>query len=364
MIRRQFKDVTAELARVAGAAGQSMDSDRILQYVNVATEELMNEYDWPFTIDRLRFKVTSGRITLPSDYERIMLMTLDRTPMQMQSPWFEFVGNGLDLLTEFPRDDAAVSEFAFLRETQGVLDKDDCAVFADIPHDAMNPTLRVYGQVDERVCGERPIIRIYGYDGNGNWIRSATGNSFICPGTGNGGTGNGAEPDNYDDGVGVEINGDTAPFYIQTPQTISQITAITKPVTRGQVYVYAMPVLGAGIHVGTYAPRDTNPTYRRYFIPGLKEGHTYHINARCRRRYVPIVQDTDFLTVTNLPALKAMIMAVYYLEAAAPDKYAAYKAIAIDILKKEAKAYIGLQRQKPLITVAEGALRRDGMYIL
>lgn len=363
MIRRQYKDVAPELARVAGAAGQSMSSDQIKNYVNLATEELMNEYDFPSVIDRLRFKVTTGKIVLPSDYERIMLMTLDRAPMQMQSPWYEFVACGLDLAQEFNQNPNNVSDFKWWHENMGVLDRDDCATFTDIPEKALQPKLRVYGTVNELVCGERPNIRIFGYDANGQWIRSATGNSFVCA-TGNAATGNGVEPDNYLDGIDVPINGDTDPFFIDVDQTISEVTAISKPITRGKVHVYAIPIIGAGICVGTYAPRDTLPVYRRYFMPGLNRGQTYHVVARCRRRYVPIVEDTDFLILTNLPALKAMIMAVYYMEATQADNYAKYKAIAVDLLKKEAKAYIGLQRQKPLITVAEGPLRRDGTYIL
>lgn len=358
MIRRTFGSVKADLARVAGAAGQNVSDDQIRYYVNVSTEEFMNEYDFPSVIDRLRFKVTTGKIVLPGDYERIMMMTLDHVPMQMQSPWFEFVGYGLDLLTEVQQHDLDKN---FLRDVQGVLDREDCATFADIPPG--DHTLRVYGQVDERVCGERPLLTVYGYNNQGHFLHSATGNAHICA-TGNGtGTGNG-EPPNYTDGVEIPINGDTDPFYIGVDRGISEVTAVSKPITRGQVYLYAMPTVGAGVHVGTYAPRDTTPVYRRYRIPGLDSGHTYHVTARCRRRYTPIIEDKDFLLISNLPALKAMIMSVYYLEAGEAKQYAAYKSIAVDILKKEAKAYIGLQRQKPLITVAEGALRRDGMYIL
>ena len=105
MIRRTFGSVKADLARVAGAAGQNVSDSQIMYYVNVSTEEFMNEYDWPAVIDRLRFKVTTGKIVLPGDYERIMMMTLDHVPMQMQSPWFEFVGYGLDLLTEVQQHD-------------------------------------------------------------------------------------------------------------------------------------------------------------------------------------------------------------------------------------------------------------------
>jgi len=362
MVRRTFGSIKSELARVAGAAGQSMADDQIMAYVNVATEELMQEHDWPSVIDRLRFNVTTGRITLPTEYERIMMMTIDRVPMQMQSPWFEFVGYGLDLAQPAPTPDTQID---FLRDVQGVLDREECATFADVPTDTTY-ALRVYGERDERVCGQRPNISILGYDAEDIWIRAATGNSYVCA-TGNGAsTGNGAQPNNYDDGINIPINGDTDPYFIQTTQTAKSITAISKPVTRGNVYLYAVPVAGGTpFHLGTYAPRDTTPSYRRYQIPGLRDGVTYHIVARCRRRFTPIVQDTDFLLISNLPALKSMIMAVYYLEAADAEKYAAYKSIAVDILKKETKAYIGLQRTKPIITVSENTgVRADGMYIL
>lgn len=353
MIRRQYKDVKNELARVAGAAGQSMSSSQIMAYLNMATEEFMNEFDPPSVIDRLRFQVTKSRFSLPSEYDRVMMMTVDTVPAQMQSPWFEFVGYGLDLLCEVPADNMLNYYW-----NQGIIDQDQVGVFTDVPTDLGVYTLRVYGQVNEKVCGERPNITIFGYDQYGHWIRSATGNSSICA------TGNGDEPPNFVDGIQVPINGDTDPFYVQTTQGISEITAISKPETRGQVFVYAMPAAGAGVHIGTYAPKDTTPVYRRYWIPNLQRDRVYTILARCRRRFVPITADTDFLLISNLPALKAMIMSVYYLEAAEPEQYAKYKAIAVDILKKEAKAYIGLQRQKPPITFSEGALRQDGMYIV
>lgn len=354
MIRRQFGDVKDQLARVTGTTGMAVTDERLIEYVNTATEELINEYDFPWAFDRLRFRVTTGRITLPGDYERIALMSLDRVPMQMQSPWFEFVGTGLDLITEVSSD----SQINFLKDVIGVLDKEDCASFRDVPTDDTY-TIRVFGQVDERICDERPNVTLYGYDSSGQWIRSATGNSHICA------TANGPEPSNYEDGTRIPIMGDTAPFYVDSTQTLSEITAAKKPVTRGKVYIYAVGTTGTPVLLAVYAPRETNPVYRRYFIPGLNSGQEYSVLARCRRRYMPIVEESDYLLISNLPAMKAMVMAIYYLEAADADKYLKYKSVAVDILKKEAKAYIGLQRQKPLITFSEGmGVRGDGTYIL
>jgi hypothetical protein len=121
------------------------------------------------------------------------------------------------------------------------------------------------------------------------------------------------------------------------------------------------------VYLGSYGPNDTTPYYRSYKIPGLQNntGQTYYVIARCRRRYTPIVTANDWLLINNLPALVSMIQAVYYREAKDIQNYAAYKAAAIDLLRKELTAYVGQQRTKPAITFGEGTgVRRDGMYIL
>lgn len=347
MLRRNYGAIKNELKRVAGATGMNTSDERLLAYVNVATEELMNEGDWPTIIDRLRFKITTSRITLPSDYDRMLYCTVSGIPQQMQSPWFEFVGYGLDLLCS-----TTSSEAALLSRFEGVLDKDNAATFADIPDDdGLIYYPRVYAETDESAGGVRPVINIQGYDADKNWIRTADGaGGFI-------------------DGVNIQINGDAAPFWQQSTQTISYVTAITKPVTKKNVRLYASTLDGlTQVYLGQYSPGDTTPFYRQYSVPGISFPTTTterSVVARCRRRYVPLTKDADFLLISNLPALKAMMQAVYYGEAKDPDGYVKYKLLAIDILRKEAKAYIGLSNQKPLMTISEGAGERsDGIYIL
>lgn len=347
MIRRTFGEVKAELARVCGATGMSTADTRVMSYVNMATEELMAEFDFPSVIDRLLFNVTSGTIILPSAYDRIMMMTINSIPVQMQSPWFEFVATGWELLAEVPADDNFYDSLGVL---SGVLDRDQVAQFQDVPTDDEPYTLRVYGQRDERGDdSQRPYIIIKGYDGDSKWIRTQNSDG------------------DWIDGVEIEINGDTAPRYVDSSQTIKQITAIVKPVTNGYVDVYAVPATaGDPTFLCSYAPYDTNPFYRKYYIKGLTgTDETFQILARCRRRFVPVTCDSDELILSNLPALKAMVMAVFYFESNKPDDYLKYKTVAIDILKKEAKAYLGLQTgMKPAITFGEGmGVRRDGNYI-
>jgi hypothetical protein len=346
MLRRTYGSVVSEIARICGSTGMSTADPRVMAYVNAAIEELMNEGDWPTIIDRLRFKMTTGHLVLPGDYDRMLYCTIDRIPRVMQSPWFEFVGYGLDTLeagASVPMENELFPRF------EGVLDKDAVATFENIDEDDGNTYYpRVYGTADERISGVRPNIIIQGYDSAGNWIRTSDGSG------------------GYIDGISIAINGDTTPFYIQSSQSISNITGIIKPVTKNSVLLYASTATGSvNNYIGQYISKDTTPIYRQYSVPGLGDDHVHHVLARCRRRFVPVTGDNDFLLITNLPALKAMVQAVYYLEANMSDDYMKNKTVAVDLLQKEAKAYVGLQRQKPLFTMNEGTVSRsDGLYIL
>ncbi len=350
MLRRIYSDLKPHLARVAGSTGMNTSDPRLMAYVNIAIEELISEFDWPSVIDRLRFKLSPCKTTfvLPSDYDRMLMCTVDGVPAQMQSPWFEFVGYGLDLLNSYS---SVPGGFDAIERFEGVLDKEDAAGFEEIP--AGGPWyIRVMGTKDELVDDVRPVINIQGYDAENNFIRTSDGAG------------------GFKDGIDVEINGDTVPFWTQTNQSLRYLTATIKPVTKGYVLLYVANADNSIVHyIGQYAPNDTTPFYRQYSIPVLRRffnsNHCTTILARCRKRFVPITKDADFLLISNLPALQSMVQACYYRDAHDEDSYLRYKTIAVDILKKEAKAYIGLQRMKPFMTVGEGpGVRQDGVYIL
>ena len=85
MLRRNYGSVKSALARVAGSTGMNITDARLMDYVNLGTEELMNEYDFPSVIDRLRFCLTpcKWQFVLPSDYDRMLMCTVDGIPAQM-----------------------------------------------------------------------------------------------------------------------------------------------------------------------------------------------------------------------------------------------------------------------------------------
>ena len=342
MIRATYADLKSELARVAGATGMSISDPRVLNYTNLATLELMNEWDWPQLVVRMHFKTSNCTINVPSEFDRILSLNINGVPQPLQSPWFEFVGYGpgYPSVLGSPITDL---DTGLLGQLEGVLDKEDAATFNDIPSDGTNYTPTIIAG-DSSDAGS--VVILQGYDQTGQWVRSN-------------------DPVNgWQDGVSLTLVG-SGTAQASSSQVFSAITAALKPVTNSYLSLYVSSTKQQNYFLCQYAPYDTRPYYRRYKIPNLTNGTTYCILARLRVRYRPIVNTGDFLLIPNLAALATMIQAVFYREAQNLQMYAAYKQIAVDILKKEMTAYIGKQRQKPLITCGEGfGVRQDGLLIV
>lgn len=350
MIRARYSDFQAQLSRVSGTTGMSPTDPRVMDYTNLAIFELMNEGDWASLIARLQFQLTQDRLVLPAEFDRILYLTVNHTPQPMQSPWFEFIGDGPDWADSIYG--VGAQNDSLLKRFIGVLDREQIYTFEDIPKSGGPWYPVIYGTANELTPGnpQRPVMVIQGYDSNGQWIRTQNASgSFI-------------------DGMELPINGDKAPFASASVIAMSQVTGITKPVTNGNVNLYVTnPTTQQNVYIGNYTPNDTTPYYRCYRIPGLNNNqpYPYCVVARCRRRFTPILTPNDWLLICNLPALTTMLQAVYYRESKDFQNYKLYKAEAIDILRKELTAYIGQQRTKPAITFGEGTgVRRDGMYIL
>lgn len=324
MVRRTLAQARTHLARLASVSGLDAASPRFVELLNLATEELMMESDFPQTMARVRFAVTEGEFTLPNTLERAAGIVVDEVPVSMRSPWMEYVEFGTGLLSE---DDTN-----FL-----ALDRDSIPTHTKVPNDGANYKVRVRSAVDEDVDGSPPIIVVRGYDENGKWVRS---------------TNSGGE---RIDGVELDIqttNNDSTPFF-------SSITEVVKPVTKDFVYLYALNG-SAETELGRYHDYETVPFYKRYFIPSLKErdGKTYTIQVRAKVAYRPVSDDSDILLISNVNALRSMIMALHSLETGQFDEYSAHKSISLNLMAKEAQHFRG-RVKTPAISVAKG----EGNYI-
>lgn len=348
MIRRTYSQVKTELARVSGTSGIPVTDTRLIEQVNLVQEELISEGDWPGVVDRFFMVATNGNIILPSYLDRLMQITISGVPREIRSPWAEFVQYGPGVQSDertrnrhWCGPDVIFDVGEVPSQNQIPLSAGSACICDDSEDNPPGPwKLRVYASVDEHDAqGIDPYATVQGLDENGLIVRTQ-----------------------LSDGSGTWINGERitisngSSFY-ESVEDFSELTAFTKPDTKGYVKLTAWNGT-TEIELSNYAPDETSPSYRKYYSPWLhkmqNEGQCQRtVLARCRRRFTPVQEDTDVLMISNLPALKAMIKAIWKRDADSFDEFAALKLTAVDLLKKEARSYLGKSRV-PALTFQRG----------
>lgn len=332
MVSRTWGDVKAELARYAGQTGLPVTDPRLLTSINLIQEELINEGDFPGVVDRWRIVADSGVLVLPGHLDRLMQITIRGIPTDVKSPWFSFVAYGPGI-----QDDETFRnrDWVAWGHDDGILEVGEFPTKTPIPLSTGSAglpgpwNLRVYASVGET---EGAYCTVQGLDENDLEIRTQ-----------------------LSDGSSTWIDGERIPIslgssFYESTKTFSELKAFTKPMTNGYVRLTAWNGT-TEVELSNYSPDETTPSYHKYYSPWLhritpSDGNECcrTVIARCRRRFVPIVEDTDVLMISNLPALRAMMIAIWKRDAGALDEYAAMKVTAVDLLKKEAKAYRGKAR--------------------
>jgi hypothetical protein len=341
MIQQTLAQARPALTQVSGMTGMSLTDARFVARINLAQEEIINEGDWPGVVDRwhMLFDEITGELVLPYYLDRLMQVTVDRCPTQIMSPWAEFVNYGAG-----PQDDTMFAgsgnQFIPRNWIGDCLDRGEVPSRRPIPPDTDATTyspwvLRLYTTVSEGT--PPPVVNLQGYDDDGLLIRTQSDGEWI----------NG-ENLTLVDGTG----------YAQSTSQFSKLTHVVKPQTNGYVRLAAYSASqNLEITLSDYAPVETTPSYRNYFIQQLWRPTQGVCNrvvlARARRRFVPVAQDEDVLIIGNTNALKCMMIAQWKRDAGDYDAYAVQKAQAVDILRKEATAYNGKSRT-PAISFTRG----------
>lgn len=313
---------------------------RVVASINEAIEELANEGQFPGVVDRWHIVATDGHIVLPPNLDMLLEFTAGGVPQQIVSPWAEFVNYGPG-----PQEDLIGPNCRtwWRCGSRNLYDRGESPTVTDIPVSdgtssaTMGPW--VIRQYANPATNEEPGIysTIQGLDPDGLLVRSEVDGEWIN---------------------GVRLGISSGSSYTETTQEFSSITAYTKPVTNGYVRITAWNGTDE-VELSNYMPGETTPSYHRYYSPFLqwREGEACErrrvVLARCRRRYVPVREDTDVLIISNLAALKCMIQAQWKRDDAAFDEYAALKITAVDLMKKEATVYRPKSRI-PAITVQRG----------
>ncbi len=343
MVRRTFGQVKAQLARIAGQTGMPVDDTLLKGYVNDAVQELANEGDWPGVVDRwyFAFNRTTALVTLPSHLERLIDVTVDDVPLEIRSPWYEFVQYGPGIQRE-----ANTVRSERRSWVNVVMDRGDVCTQFPLPSTEALPgpwTLCITPAVQEQAGAQ---VNLQGLDASGNILRT-----FLSDGTSAGG--------DWYDGENLTLFDGTSSGQVCTTQPFGSLLAVVKPITNGPLTLTADDGANPPITLATYQYNEVNPSYRQYFIPHLwRQTTTDHdprvILARCRRRFVPIQDENETLMIGNVLALQEMMIAQWYRTVPDLSEYAAHKATAVDLMRKEAMAYMGKART-PALTFSRGA---------
>lgn len=314
-MRTTLADAKHPASGIARVLNLSPDDDRFTAYVNESERRLVTRLKSFGTVTRYQICATEGCITWPRHIAAIEAAAVCDNPIPIRNGWFESLENGYGL-----QGDADCSN---CNGGLQLYDRPNACVFADIR--GTDKVIRVYADVAEDADAK---ILLQGYDENNNWIRTEPN-----------GAGNG-----WVDGEYVSIS----TVATDSTKTFSAITGVQKPATNGVVRLYeydtATTVQRA---IAVYEPDETRPWYRRSLIGGLSaisndsDCETKTVTVWVKLDFIPVVNDTDWLVIGNLPAIKDMCQSIRKAEANLFEEATAWEARAVNELQKELRHYRG-----------------------
>lgn len=289
--RLTVSDVRSILYRIVNPA--DANDPLFLIYLNQACERLINSGKWAGTLVTVLFDSSDGYITLPREFLAILGAQVDDSPVLTYTQFHEYIVTGYGQIDETQGFDGVLTDMG-----------DGYCVQTDISADC---TLRVKINSSQDVGS---IVRLFGKDEDGETIYD-------------------------DDGIeGIELT--LASPSATTTQQFSVITGIQADALVGRWTLWEV-ISGAETQIGSYQPGETRPMYRRY-----KTGvSTNAIRALCRRRFVPLTEESDWVIPGNLGALRQAIDAIHKEEVDADSDADAMWARAYRLLNEEAKAVSG-----------------------
>lgn len=275
----------------------SVTDARWLQYLNEASERLLNMGMWVGTTARYAVCTKSACLTWPRQFQSIIAMDVCDRPITIRSQWHEFLENGPGLARI-----KCCTAFNSYDRGSGF------AMFDDI---TVNSKIRLYTQFSTD-AGKTVTIR--GLDENRQPVLTSSGNI---------------------EGEVMTLTG----TYVDSVTTWSRqaIREVIKQKTKGFVRAYAydasLPVPPASpgpddtplTPLAVWEPTETLPDYRRSFIPALSsrrggccnDGLVPHtdcdktkVTVIAKIKFITIENDLDFLPIGNAPALKMAMLAV------------------------------------------------------
>lgn len=322
------------------------DDTRLANYINEAVMRLLPKGKWVGTTARMRICVNSNCLTWPRQIETIETFSICGVPGTVRSQWYEFADFG-------PGQQNGSCGTGYLDSNycsgNNLIDRGTACAFDDIAETGNR--LKLYADLPEDDGVE---VLVQGWDENGNWILTNGGNT---------------------NGESVQLSGFAA-VTTQSKFLRGGLTAIQKPITKGPVRLYDWnPTTGVQRPLGIYEPDETVPEYRRSYVPGLSDDYRCcgQTDESCTKKtvyvigklkFIPVRNDTDYVLIGNIPALKDMCQSIKKREDNLMQEAVLYEASAIKCLEDELSSYYGDSTVDPVRAMNAGNFAMAGVTSL
>lgn len=285
-MRTTLADVKA--SRIPDAIGLCVTDSRFLSTVNEAQQRLLTKGHWFGTYAKYKICATQGCITLPPQLATIETVAISGIPIPVHDLWYEFLENGWGT-----RNDSCSSTSS--NGTCGIPEANYRGQFPTFS-DVRGTTKKLLFVCDLASDVGKTVLAL-GYDENNNWIRTNQGGTIK-------------------DGELITLAQSPG---TQSTNKFTWLKDLQFPTARdGQVWLYSLDTITAAqVMLGHYQYWETHPSYARYLFPSLV--NACGANGNCRScvveligklQYIPAINDTDYMIIGNIPALKAMCVGI------------------------------------------------------
>ena len=259
----------------------------IATYVNDVQQRLLfdplqPDEGWEFCYVTMNFNLNvdpnsrTAYVRTPAEIARIIVLDICNAPRFLRNGFYEYLQFGTG---HRPRGCSGM-----LCDLTQAFDRPNVATLVPFPTTAPQ-RIRIY-PTDNADVGKRVILQ--GPDQNGITVLGT------------------------DASTGAASLGETVllgfPF-TQSVNSFQDITGILKDATKGPVKFFTVDSSGNQTLLSSMEPNETSANYRQYLFAGLPQnccnlpGGAVQVFAQAKLDFVPVVADTDYLTVPNVPAL-------------------------------------------------------------
>lgn len=229
-------------------------------------------------------------VTTPREIARLIVMAVCQDPIRIRNGFFEYLkfSEGLN-----PKSSCN----AGCGQEMQAFERDNVVTFAQL---STSPRIIRAYYTDTKDVGLRVLIQ--GTDQNGQKVLTTDPNTTLTA------------PGEY-----IQL---TYPYVDTVNQFVGpNLDGIQKDETYGVVQLFQVdPDTGAEVPLSTLQPEESVASYRRYLINGINVNNlcctgtngTFTIQAQGKLDYIPAVNETDYLTIANIPALIEECMSIWY----------------------------------------------------